>query len=247
MTFCYFCIVEYVFVNIHTHRRTGGGIEVVSAMALSGTLPGKPCSVGIHPWQVATATAIYRGTSQFVDSSRHFTPLSAPRTMELADLTTALREVETADVSAIGEIGLDYARPIPHTLQAQVFEAQLKIAQQRGLPVILHCVRAFEPVMEILAGYTFPAVIFHGFVGSRQQAARAVGAGYYLSFGERGLASPKTVEAMKSVPLSRMFFETDESDLSIAEIYRLAAALRGIGVDELKSTVYDNYTRIFGA
>ena len=217
--------MDHPFVNIHTHVRTGRGIEVVSAMALSGGLPAPPFSLGIHPWQLGTPGAGFIAE----------------------DMEVALREVAAAPASAIGEIGLDYARPIPHTLQAQVFEAQLKIAQQRGLPVILHCVRAFEPVMEILAGYTFPAVIFHGFVGSRQQAARAVGAGYYLSFGERGLASPKTVEAMKSVPLSRMFFETDESDLSIAEIYRLAAALRGIGVDELKSTVYDNYTRIFGA
>ncbi len=209
--------LDYPYINIHTHTRTGEGIELVSAMALSGELPSPPCSVGIHPWQAGQI-----------------------------DMESALREVASARVSAVGEIGLDYSRPIPHELHAEVFEKQLRIAAERGLPVILHCVRAFEPVMSMLAKHTLRAVIFHGFTGSRQQAARATEAGYWLSFGERSLASPKTVEAMKSMDVSKMFFETDDSALSIAEVYSRAAILMRADKAEIKREVYNNYIRIFG-
>ncbi len=223
--------MDYPYINIHTHTRTGEGMEVVSVMATDGRVPeplfpsfgGVPAgrggfSLGIHPWQIGQI-----------------------------DVQAALREVGTAPVSAIGEIGLDYSRPIPRPFQAEVFEAQLGIARERHLPVILHCVRAFEPMMTILGKYTMRAVIFHGFTGSRQQAARATEAGYYLSFGERSLGSPKTVEAMNSIPLSNLFFETDDSALSIAGVYSRAAIVMGMRQAEIRQEIYNNYIRIFGA
>jgi TatD DNase family protein len=131
-------------------------------------------------------------------------------------------------------------------LQREVFEAQLAIAERRGLPVILHCVKAFEPTMEILARHPkLPAVIFHGFIGSSQQAARAVEAGYFLSFGERSMASSRTVEAMLSVPAGQIFFETDDSATPIAEIYNRAAEILKMPVDELAKTLYYNYLKVF--
>jgi TatD DNase family protein len=217
LTIRYLCPMDNPSLNIHTHTRTGEGIEVVSAMALSGGMPALPCSVGIHPWQVGDI-----------------------------DIRAALREVSTAPVSAIGEIGLDFAVEGDRELQAEVFRAQLAIAIERGLPVVLHSVRAFESVMKILADYTLPAVIFHEFVGSRQQAEAAVGRGYYLSFGERSLRSLKTREAMRSVPLGQIFLETDESTLSIAEIYRLSAEVLGVTESELRQQIFANYIKIFG-
>jgi TatD DNase family protein len=206
--------MDYPYVNIHTHARVGVGIEVVSVVAPVWELPQPPYSIGIHPWHV-----------------------------DGVDIKTALYDVAKAGVSAIGEVGLDYAVEGDRELQAEVFRAQLAIACERGLPVVLHCVKAFEPVMKILADYTLPAVIFHGFVGSREQAEAAVGRGYYLSFGERSLRSPKTREAMGSVPRERMFLETDESTLSIIEIYRLAAKVLGVTDKELRQQIFTNYTK----
>ncbi len=127
-----------------------------------------------------------------------------------------------------------------------LFAAQLRIAEERILPVILHCVRAFEPTVEILSAYTLPAVIFHGFIGSPEQAARAIRAGYYLSFGKRSLASPKTVEALRRTPLERLFLETDDAPVPIAEIYARTAEILAITVPQLKEIINKNYLDCFG-
>lgn len=69
--------------------------------------------------------------------------------------------------------------------------------------------------------------------------------GYCLSFGERTFASPKTLAALRETPLSQLFLETDDSPVSIAEIYARAAEAKGIPVEELQRATLDNYKRIF--
>ena len=208
------------YINIHTHRRTGCGIEVVSAMAGCGEFPPPPFSIGVHPWQL-------------VDLNE-------------AGLAEALHEIGAAPAWAIGETGLDYAIEADRDRQADVFSAQLRIAVERRLPVVLHCVRAFEPTMDILTAYTLPAVIFHGFIGSLEQAARVVRSGYYISLGERSLSSPKTVEALRSIPLENLFFETDNAQVSIAEIYSRAGEILAMPVPELVTQLHENYERLVG-
>ncbi len=84
------------------------------------------------------------------------------------------------EVDLIGEIGLDYAGTVGREAQLRIFREQLDWAERLGKPVVLHCVKAFEAVMRELAPHTLRAVIFHGFIGSSQQAAEAVKKGYYL-------------------------------------------------------------------
>lgn len=148
-------------------------------------------------------------------------------------------------VQAAGEIGLDFACGVPRRMQEEALRVQLRAAEEIGKPVVLHCVRAFEPLMKILDGYALRAVIFHGFIGSVQQARQAVGKGYYLSFGDRSLRSPKTVQALREVPPENIFLETDEGEPAIEDIYARAADVRGIEVDELKEAILANYERIF--
>ncbi|HJI18462.1 MAG: TatD family hydrolase [Alistipes sp.] len=189
------------YVNIHTHRPTGRGIELRAE--------------GIHPWQ-AEATA----------------PGNLP----------AL----TAAAQAVGEIGLDYARATDRGAQLRLLREQLDLAERTGLPVVLHCVRAFEPLMKELQGRRLKAVIFHGFIGSPQQAARALAAGYCLSFGERTFRSPRTTEVLRTLPADRLFLETDDSDVAIETVYARAAEVRGTTVGELRRVIAENYRRLFG-
>ena len=188
------------FVNIHTHRPTGRGIELRTA--------------GIHPW----------------DADKE----------DIAALGTL-----PADVQAIGETGLDYARGAGRQRQLAAFRAQLALARERRLPVVLHCVRAFEPVMLELAAREPRAVIFHGFIGSPEQARQALAKGYCLSFGERTFASPKALAALRGTPLSQLFLETDDSPVPIAEIYARAAEAKGVPEEVLQRAILDNYKRIF--
>ncbi len=154
-------------------------------------------------------------------------------------------ERSAAAVDAIGEIGLDFACDVLRDVQIEIFRAQLAIAERLEKPVVLHCVRAFEEVMRVLRDYHLSAVIFHGFIGSTAQAQRAVVQGYYLSFGERTFRSPKTIEAMRQMPLSRLFVESDESTSPIEEIYARIAELRGINTEALVEVTRANYERIF--
>ena len=132
------------------------------------------------------------------------------------DISVVEREAECAD--AIGEIGLDFACDVERDAQERIFRAQLAIAERLGKPVVLHCVKAFEEVMKIVAEYPLRAVIFHGFIGSAEQAQRAISRGYYLSFGERTTHSPKSIKALRTTPLSQLFVESDESDTPIEDI-----------------------------
>lgn len=150
-----------------------------------------------------------------------------------------------SEVDAVGEIGLDFACDVPREVQIAVFRAQLVLAEQYEKPIILHCVRAFEEVMKIVSEYNLKIVIFHGFTGSVVQAQRAVKQGFYLSFGERTFRSPKTIEALRSTPLSHLFVETDESTTPIEEIYDKIAELRGISTAELMQATKENFKRIF--
>ena len=160
-----------------------------------------------------------------------------------ADLSAVESGVAAAD--AVGEIGLDFACDVNRDIQERVFRAQLAQAEKRNLPVILHCVRAFEPIMKILAEYRLCAVIFHGFIGSVQQAKRAIDAGYYLSFGPNAFRSPKTIAALQSTPENRLFAETDDSGEMIENVYSKIAQTRGISVKELKEIIENNYNKIF--
>ena len=197
-----------VFVNIHTHRPTGCGIELRTA--------------GIHPWDAPQADA--------------------------AALDRLARKLESGGVQAVGETGLDFVQAADNgTRQAQIelFRAQLALACRYGLPVVLHCVKAFEQTMRLLREQEPRAVIFHGFIGSPEQARQAWEKGYCLSFGERTFVSPRTIGAIQNTPLSQLFLETDESETPIETIYARAAALLRVTTGELQRATTENYERIF--
>lgn len=90
-----------------------------------------------------------------------------------------------------------------------------------------------------------PAAIFHGFIGSPEQVRRAVGSGWYLSFGMRTFASPRSLEALRTTPHERLFFETDDDPAEIGSVYAAAAAVLGCRVSELQQATEANYRRLF--
>jgi len=195
--------MEYPFVNIHTHRSTGRGVELRTW--------------GIHPWQADT-----------IDPARLTLPLPPPE-----------------GTQAAGEIGLDFARKIDRSRQEELLRRQLAWAQAAALPVVLHCVRAFEPMLRILGEYRLRGVIFHGFIGSPEQAREALRRGYRLSFGLRTFDSPKTLRALRSLPAEAIFLETDDDPATIETVYARAAEALGMEVGALRERIYRNYEKLF--
>ena len=151
-----------------------------------------------------------------------------------------------AHCDIIGETGLDYACEVDRLAQERLFRAHLEAAERLQKPVVLHTVRAFEPTIKILAEYNIAGVVFHGFIGSQQQAAEALRRGYYLSFGSRSLRSSKTRQAIAATPLDRLFCETDDDpSLNIANVYAEVAEIKGVTLAELARYIYENYKRLF--
>jgi len=118
---------------------------------------------------------------------------------------------------AIGEIGLDFAdKRADHAAQLALFEAQLVIARDLELPVILHVRKAHDQVLACLQKYRPPGGICHAFSGSRQQAEHYLKLGFKLGFGgmltyER---STRLRRLARELPMAALVLETDATPTS---------------------------------
>lgn len=134
--------------------------------------------------------------------------------MTEADIDTLRQMCAHDKVRAVGEIGLDYYYDnSPRDIQKKWFRRQLELAHEVNLPVIIHDRDAHGDCMEILREGHVEGCggVFHCFSGSVEMAREALKLGMYISF-----AGPltyknavKTVEAARTVPLERIFVETD--------------------------------------
>lgn len=121
---------------------------------------------------------------------------------------------------AVGEIGLDFfLKTLDRDRQQNLFEAQLELARDAGLPVILHVRKAHDEVLATLRRFGVPGGISHAFNGSLQQAGKYIDLGFKLGFGgmltyER---SHKLHKLARSLPLDAIVLETDAPDLTVAQ------------------------------
>ncbi|MBR3826534.1 MAG: TatD family hydrolase [Alistipes sp.] len=152
-----------------------------------------------------------------------------------------------ASCDIVGETGLDYASAVGRAAQMRLLRQHLDAAAELHKPIVLHVVKAFEDVMVTLRNYpTLRGVVFHGFIGSMEQARRCFERGYFLSFGARSLRSPRTREVIAATPSNRLFVETDDSTVpTIEELYTEVAAIRNESVEELKQRIEENYKTLF--
>ena len=115
-------------------------------------------------------------------------------------------------VLAIGEIGLDYHyEDIPRAIQQQAFRAQLALAAELDLPVIVHDREAHADCLAIIGAFPQVTGVFHCFSGSAEMAKELVARGWYIGF--TGVLTFKNarraVEAAAAIPLERIVLETD--------------------------------------
>jgi TatD DNase family protein len=145
---------------------------------------------------------------------------------------------------AVGECGLDKVCNTDFKLQVAAFERQVSLANEIKKPLIIHCVRAYDEVLELLEiiKNKMP-VVFHGFNKSKELALRLTGKGYYLSFGA-SIQKSSVNQYLAGLPLSHICFETDDADASIESIYSIASESLKISTDELISQVQKNVENI---
>lgn len=131
-------------------------------------------------------------------------------------LLAQLLEQFSDNITAVGEIGLDYALDISHELQMTVFTKQLAIANDFSLPVILHHRRSHNDLIKTLKQQRFlGGGIVHAFSGSLHEATTYIELGFKLGVG--GVITypraSKTREVVRQIPLSSIVLETDAPDM----------------------------------
>ena len=120
---------------------------------------------------------------------------------------------------AIGEIGLDwYLRDLDKDRQQTLLEAQLEVAQETRLPVVLHVRKAHDAMLNTLARYRLRGGFCHAFNGSLQQADRYLAMGFCLGFG--GMLTFERSKHLRKLaselPLDALVLETDAPDMTVA-------------------------------
>jgi len=212
-----------MYIDIHTHstkKPTGGNLVVRSlyeGFKLAGE--GLVCSIGVHPWY----TEDYK---------------------QKLELLSKFAELD--NVLAIGECGLDKVCSTDWQLQLELFKLQIQIANRVGKPLIIHCVRAFDQLIQVFDRVVPKVpVIIHGFNKRPGVAVRLLERGYYLSFGAAILsASSPATELLGSISSDRFFLETDDVDVMIEEVYAQAAEIRKTGVDVLNLQLQNNFKKV---
>jgi TatD DNase family protein len=178
-------------------------------------------SYGLHPWHI---------DDNYKDDLEH------------------LREiVHEKGCLAIGECGLDKNSEVDFDLQQKVFIEQVKIANKLKKPLIIHCVKAFNELINCLNhhGNAVP-VIIHGFNNNENIARVLIEQGYYFSFGKALLGyESNAAKAIKIVGRKRFFLETDDKDLSIKYIYLKAGELLGVNDEIIQMQIENNFKEVF--
>jgi TatD DNase family protein len=209
-----------------------------AAIDLARRLPCAVASVGIHPNASGAASDADFGAIEDLASD----PL----------------------VVAVGETGLDYFRDrTPPERQRWAFDWHLRLAEARGLPVVVHTRDAHDDVAEALAASAArrpagqPPGVLHCFTGDAAHAERMVDAGYYISFaGPLTYRKSTLPDVAPTIPRQRLLVETDcpylppqshrgqrNEPAYLAETARLLRELTDVTVEQL----WSNSVRLFPA
>lgn len=212
------------YYDIHTHRYLSTSANSASVYNLSedeikkGGIPELAnlyYSSAIHPWHIANGVISIEDIYQLAISSKK--------------------------IVAIGECGLDKLIDIPMEVQKRVFVQQIELATKLDLPLIIHCVKAWDQLLELYREHrSSNPWILHGFRGERQQTEQLMKFGFYFSIGEYFNS-----DALVTIAPKHLFLETDESSLPIQDIYTQVANALSFEIDELIMCVEQNVRRVF--
>jgi TatD DNase family protein len=171
--------------------------------------------------------------------------------------------LDTPEVVAVGECGLDYHyMHSPVDDQRRVFAAQIGLAADHGMPLVIHTREAWDDTFDILAAEGVPErLVFHCFTGGPDEARRCLDLGAHLSFS--GIvtfpSAPELREAARLCPDDRILVETDSPYLApvphrgspnrpalVAVVGDAVARERGVDPAELARTTSANAARLYG-
>ncbi len=170
--------------------------------------------------------------------------------------------INREDAAAVGEIGLDFSPEcLPAEVQVPAFIRQLDMAADSGLPVLVHCRKAYDRLYEILKDYQGRIKgILHSYSGGKDAMARFLELGFYISFSGSVTRrnARKYHKTAAAVPPDRFLLETDAPSIAtestvaseveprhVLEIAQKIAELRGMPLAEVGRVSTENVLRLF--
>ena len=210
------------YINIHTHHlRTKNEITIYNNRFLvdKNIKTDYLFSIGLHPYDI------------------HLVGEESLKEMEPF--------LKHENCFAIGECGLDKLIDVDLVQQQFILKQQLHLALKYNKPIIIHCVKAFDELIDVCKPFENKLkIIIHGFNKSEELALQLISKGYYLSVNPNVFKKEKF--DLTNLPIQQLFFETDDdSTLSISEIYRIASIKLNINEHELKEKIYTNFKLLF--
>lgn len=208
------------FIDIHTHQNLSDtNVSILNTYPNSTTF-NTPFSIGIHPWYIQ---------EENIDT-------------ELSFIT---QQLQHKNCFALGECGLDKLSETDYKLQLNVFKAQILLSEKYQKPLIIHCVKSFQEVLHLKKEIKPQQPwIIHGFNKNSQVAASLIKNGCFLSFGKSLLNNEKLQDAFKKISLNNIFLETDDSEITIEAVYKKAADIKNVTIEEIKKKIHQNFNTI---
>ena len=216
-----------LYVDIHTHTaKTADDLIQIVNLDLEQDVPEQGYySYGIHPWALDKAD------------------------FQLEEAFALLEErLQSPNVLALGEAGLDKMHKESYEQQIAVFERQIELSEALQKPMILHDVKSHNEILALRKKHKAKQPwILHGFNGTEQDIKQLTGQGLYLSVGESLMHSERKIyNSFKHIDLDKLFLETDMAEVGIETIYEAAAKLLDIDIAVLKKRLFANFAQLFG-
>lgn len=215
-----------VFIDFHTHKaryeHRADVLEIISSHLGDGKT-GDLYTLGSHPW---------------------LTPEQLTKE-QLRVIEDAL--LHDPSCIALGECGLDKFKGPDLKVQIAILEQLLDIADRLGKSVVIHCVRAYDPLLKVKQNFSnIRHWAIHGYARHDVLAKSLVDQGFYLSISPESSAHAGLLAAVRSMPLDRLFLETDSAPRQdIIAVYNFATELRGMDIAGLKARMAENCKTFF--
>lgn len=256
-------------IDSHCHlagEEFAGDLEAVVARAHAAGVRDALCILAAEDdWELARAAVVRQAWPEMRFATgihpHHAAKFAAdrPRVVE-----TVRAAVMTSGACAIGEIGLDYHYDFaPRDVQQEVFRAQVVLARELDLPVIIHTREASADTFRILAEEGGASIrgVFHCFTGDALAAAQALALDFYLSYA--GIITfPRAAElreTARQTPPDRLLSETDSPYLApvphrgkrnepafVVRVVETLAELHAQTGDDMARRIRTNFQRLFG-
>ncbi len=179
------------------------------------------------------------------------------------DLRALEKQIHHSSVVAIGETGIDtYRDYAPLEDQRKLFAAQVRLARESGLPLVIHCREAFQEVFSILdrEGRGEVRGVFHCFSGDLTAARQVLARGFAVGLGGAVTYAPERWRPLlRSLPLESLLLETDcpylrpapdrggrNEPALVFHTAQVVAELLGIDPGELERIADRNAAELFG-